>query len=212
MNLNERIDPRISALLVIDVQNDFCHPDGVCGKKGYDVHSAISMVPRLKKLVEKARLLDIPVIFIKTEHNENTESRAWLDRYGVRNSSLELNCRTGSWGEEFCEVLPKSNELVITKHRYSAFIGTNLNLILRSMGRSSLLFTGVATNTCVESSLRDALSHDYYVTLVEDCCAAFADEDHTGTIRNVQKQFGLVTTGKEILTEWKEYNTLKVSK
>ncbi len=203
MELTQRINADSCALIVIDMQNDYCHSDGICAKRGHSVEAAHAMIPRLKEIIAQARLVRIPVIFVMTENDETNVTPAWLNRYGVAKASSEYSCRTGSWGAQFYEVSPSAGDIVISKSRYSAFVGTELDSTLRNMGRSSLLFTGVATNICVESSLRDALSLDYYVTLVEDCCAAFTNEAHNGAIRNVKQQFGIVTTSFDIMDEWR---------
>lgn len=204
MNLLERIQPEHCALLVIDVQNDYCHQEGSCSKRGNDVQGITAMMPRLRLLLDQARNKGITVIFIRTEHDELTDSLAWNSRYGMmrKRPASELSCRTGSWGAEFYEVEPQNAEIILTKHRYSGFVGTNLDLILKSLNKNSLLFTGVATNICVESTLRDGLSLDYYVTLVEDCSATYDPQDHNSSVRNVQKQFGIVTDSNELIGSW----------
>jgi ureidoacrylate peracid hydrolase len=204
MNLLERIQPQSCALLVVDIQNDYCHPEGSCGKRDNNVHSVTDMMPNMHLLLDNARKKGITVIFIRTEHNDLTDSLAWNSRYGkIKPRPVsELSCRTGSWGAEFYEIEPKTNEIIVTKHRYSGFVGTNLDMVLKTLQKSSLLLTGVATNICVESTLRDGLSHDYYVTLLEDCCATYHPEDHHASVRNVQKQFGIVTSSHEIIGLW----------
>ncbi len=204
MKLEERVHRDTCALLVIDVQNDFCHPQGAGQQRGKGLLGLDRMIPNLEQLIEQARIAEIPVIFIRTEHDTKTDSPAWLGRYSRERVSYSPSCRTGSWGAEFYQLSPQPDEIVITKHRYSAFVGTSLEVVLKSLGRSSLLFTGVVTNVCVESSLRDAVNHDYYATLIEDCCAAHAPEDHEGTIRNVQKQFGVVAASQEIMEHWRK--------
>jgi ureidoacrylate peracid hydrolase len=87
----------------------------------------------------------------------------------------------------------------VTKHRYSAFVGTDLNLILRSKGIETLLFTGTVTNVCVETTARDGFNLDYNVILVEDCCGAYFPEEHVSTLTNISKYFGIVADSKTIM-------------
>lgn len=199
-----RYDAANCALILVDLQNDFCHPDGSVSKAGQNVSAAVTMLPRLQALVAAARAASVPVIFVRTTHDETNDSVAWLNRYAAGPGAVttQLTCRTGSWGAEFYEVAPEPGETVITKHRYSAFVGTNLDLTLRTMGIKSLLFTGVATEVCVESSLRDGLFADYFVSMVEDCCATNAPELHEGSVRAVAKNFGTVVTGDELAKYW----------
>lgn len=199
-----RYDPSRCALVLVDVQNDFCHPDGSMSQAGRDVSAAIAMLPRLGTLVAAARAASVPVVFVRTTHDETNDSVAWLNRTAAGPGAVaaQSTCRTGSWGAEFYEVAPEPGEPVITKHRYSAFAGTALDLTLRTLGVESLLFTGVATEVCVESTLRDGLFAEYFVSLVEDCCATYAPELHEGSVRAVSKSFGTVLTGTELAGYW----------
>jgi len=205
MDIPFRYDPAHCALVLVDVQNDFCHPDGAIARAGQDVSAAVEMVPRLVSLVDAARTAEVPVVFVRTIHDESNDSVAWLNRLatGPGDATTRPTCRTCSWGAEFYKVTPElPDEPVITKHRYSAFVGTNLDLTLRTMGVRSLLFTGVATEVCVESSLRDGLFAEYFVSMVEDCCATYAPELHEGSVRAVAKSFGTVVTAEELTKHW----------
>jgi nicotinamidase-related amidase len=204
MDVPFRYDPANCALILVDVQNDFCHPDGSIAKAGEDVAAAVAMVPRLVKLLDAARRAEVPVVFVRTTHDESNDSAAWLNRRAAGPGAVTTQaiCRTASWGAEFYKVTPElPDEPVITKHRYSAFAGTNLDLTLRTMGVQSLLFTGVATEVCVESSLRDGLFVEYFVSMVADCCATYAPELHAGSVRAVAK-FGTVVTAAELSGYW----------
>jgi ureidoacrylate peracid hydrolase len=199
--------PETTALLVVDVQNDFCDPGGVAGVKGSDTSHAVEMVPRLERLLESARAAGVLVVFVRTTHDETTDSPVWLSRRTVeatpvRTPSSTSTCRTGTWGAEFYRVAPAAGEPVVTKHRYSAFTGTNLDVVLRTAGITSLLLTGVATEACVESTLREGFFHEYHVSLVEDCCASYHAEGHAATVAAVGRYFGAVTTSDELASAW----------
>lgn len=204
MNFKERLQPDACALIVIDMQNDFCNPGGASARRGNDLSAVAEMLAKLEGLIDEARSSGVPIVFIRTEHDELTDSDAWNGRYGqgAKKAPSELSCRTGSWGSDFYKISPRDGEAVITKHRYSGFVGTSLNLILATLRRKSLLFTGVATNICVESTLRDGLSQDYFVTLIDDCCAAYSAEDHDATVRNVSKRFGMVARSEEVTDQF----------
>jgi nicotinamidase-related amidase len=206
-----RYDPAHTALIVVDVQNDFCHTEGSLAKVGNDTSAAVEMVPRLVKLIDEARAVGLPVIFIQTFHDETNDSPQWLDRHASvpgGNRRGGITCRTGSWGSEFYGVKPRPDENVVIKHRYSAFIGTNLNILLTTLGIKSLLFTGVATEVCVESSLRDGLFAEYYVSLVDDAAASYSQAAHDASVRVVGKQFGTVVKGEYLSTLWQSGRTL----
>ncbi|MBF8186220.1 cysteine hydrolase [Nonomuraea sp. K274] len=154
-----------------------------------------------------ARAAGIKVVFIQTTHDELVDSPAWLARRGDPDRGVKPavpNCATGTWGAEFYQVKPEPGEAVVNKHRYSAFAGTDLDMILRVAGIESILLTGVATNVCVESTLRDGLFLDYHVTLVEDCSAAYSQAAHDGTAEKVATCFGQVITSDEVKAGWAE--------
>jgi ureidoacrylate peracid hydrolase len=200
--LSEQVDPKVAALLVIDMQNDFCHPQGISGKRGRQLTMSIEMAPRLEAFIKQCRHADMPVIFVKTIHYPWTDSPSWVRR--LDKDSGDSVCRPGTWGAEFyAGIQPEEGEIVITKHRYSAFLGTNLDLILRSSGIRSLLISGVGTNVCVESTLRDGYMRDYYIVLLEDCVGATNQELHQATLRNVTLHFGTVSNSNEVLKLWK---------
>src|SRR5574342_286328 len=164
--LKERWDPRWAALLVVDVQNDFASPKGSAAQRGEDVSASLAMVPRLIGFIDGARQAALTVVYIKTTHSEWTDTPSWI--YRKSQQSALNTCREGTWGAEFYDgISPRPNERVVVKHRYSAFINTDLNTVLKAKGIESVLVTGVATNVCVETTARDAYMYDYYVSLVE---------------------------------------------
>jgi ureidoacrylate peracid hydrolase len=201
-SLKERCDPQWACLLVVDVQNDFVSPRGSSALRGDDVGEAEAMVPRLIRFIEEARRVSLPIIYIKTTHSEWTDTPAWV--YRKSQEKALKTCREGSWGAEFYDgISPLPDERVVTKHRYSAFINTDLNTVLKAKGIQSVLVTGVATNVCVETTARDAYMFDYYVTMVEDCAAAYDAKLHETTLENIRRHFGLVASSREIVDTWK---------
>ncbi|TAJ96969.1 cysteine hydrolase [bacterium] len=200
-SLKERCDPRWAALLVVDVQNDFVSPKGSAAQRGDDVSAAQAMVPRLIRLIDQARRVSLTVIYIKTTHSEWTDTPSWI--YRKSQEKTLGTCREGSWGAEFYDgISPLPQERVVIKHRYSAFINTDLNTVLRAKGIQSVLVTGVATNVCVETTARDAYMFDYYVTMVKDCAAAYDARLHETTLENIRRHFGLVASSREIMETW----------
>lgn len=200
--LSDQVDPKVAALLVIDMQNDFCHPDGVSGKRNRKLTMTIEMAPRLEAFIKACRGAGMPVIFVKTIHYPWTDSPSWVRR--LDKDGGDSVCRPGTWGAEFYGgIQPAEGEIVITKHRYSAFLGTNLDLILRSTGIRSLLISGVGTNVCVESTLRDGYMRDYYIVMLEDCVGATNQELHQATLKNVNLHFGTVTDSNQVEKLWK---------
>jgi len=206
----ERWDPRWSALLVVDVQNDFVSPKGSAAQRGEDVSASVAMVPRLIRLIDEARRVGLTVVYIRTTHGEWTDTPSWIYR---KSQQKVLNtCREGTWGAEFYEgIAPLPTERVVIKHRYSAFINTDLNTVLKARGIESVLTTGVATNVCVETTTRDAYMYDYYVTMVGDCSAAYDAKLHESTLENMRRHFGLVANSDEIIQTWQGLNQKKAA-
>jgi ureidoacrylate peracid hydrolase len=205
---NEKMAPVKTAILVVDVQNDFCHPEGALAQKGADVSLTKEMMPNLHDLLHIAREYEVPIIFIQTFHEKATDSEAWAGRSGGR--SLEI-CRTGSWGADFFEVAPLPTEIIVNKHRYSAFINTRLDTVLRTMKIETLVMTGVSTNVCVESTARHGFMLDYNIALVKNACASSTKTAHDMTLENIDGYFGSVVSVKQLIEVWKSLAEEKVS-
>jgi ureidoacrylate peracid hydrolase len=181
-----RLDAARSALIVVDVQNDFCHEDGALARRGIDVAPAQAMAARLVPLIDRIRAQGVPVIYLINAHDSWTDSAVWLERHGPGGAEI---CRPGSWGAGFYAVGPRADDRIVPKHRYNAFVGTELDLILRARGITTLLFTGIATNVCVETTARDAFCRDYRVVLVSDCLAGSSAVEHEASLRSLERYF-----------------------
>jgi ureidoacrylate peracid hydrolase len=180
------LDAARAALIVVDMQNDFCHDDGVLGRRGVDLEPTQAMAPRLVALIERARALGLPVVYPINVHDSWSDSQVWRERYGK--AAVEI-CRPGSWGAAFYAVAPRPDDRIVPKHRYNAFVGTELDLILRARGVTTLIFAGVATNVCVETTARDAFCRDYRVVLVRDCLAGSSAAEHEASLRSLERYF-----------------------
>ena len=200
MSLEERADPKRGVLIVVDMQNDFCHRNGAACKRGRDMNFVQNMIPRLIRLVQQARAHGFPICFVRTSGNQWTNSPVWTE---FKNTDL-LACAEGSWGAEFHAGLePRAGEMIVTKHRYSAFIGTDLDMLLRARGIKSLLVTGVGTGMCVFHTLTVGFMLDYYITLVEDCAATtYGRVAHDEAVALVKKHYGRIASSEEIIAHW----------
>jgi ureidoacrylate peracid hydrolase len=160
------------------------------------------MVPNLLRLIEEGRRIGLTIVYIRTTHSEWTDTPSWIYRTSQKGGLS--TCREGTWGAEFYEgISPLPSERVVIKHRYSAFINTDLNTVLKARNIQSVLVCGVATNVCVETTARDAYMYDYYVTMIDDCSAAYEAKLHLGTLENMRRHFGLVASSQEIIDTWK---------
>jgi nicotinamidase-related amidase len=208
--LEELVGPPHTALVVIDMQRDFCLPGGAFDHLGIDISMYPPMIPRLARLIEGARAVDVPVIYIQMTvlPNRASESPAQI-RFNLR---LHLASGVpeplhytpdGSTGQEIIpELAPQEGDLVVKKYRSSGFSGTNLDLLLRSNGIKSVVMTGCTTEGCVESTARDALFNDYYVVVAEDCVASDDREQHDASMLLMRHRFDIASSG-EILAVWR---------
>lgn len=201
VTLAQKAAPENAALVVVDVQNDFCADDGYFGKVGADVKRVQRMVPTLQRLIDRARQAGVLVVFVQAIYDAEYVSAPMRER-NLRKGREMPRCQTGTWGADFYGVQPRPGDAVVVKHRYSGVINTELDAVLKRHGVKSLLMTGVATDTCVESTARDAYFIDYYVTLVEDCCGAFNDADHKGALARFDRDYGPVVGAADIIACW----------
>ncbi|MFD0695328.1 cysteine hydrolase family protein [Paenibacillus sp. GCM10027628] len=199
--LKSNLEQKNTAVIVVDVQNDYCHIEGAIAKSGNDVSSVKKMMPNLHSLLDSARKHTIPVIFLQTNHEKATDSEVWLSRF---KDGINPICHTGSWGAEFFEVAPLPGEIVVKKHRYSGFIHTRLESVLQTLKIETLIMTGVSTNLCVESTARDGFMLDYRIVFMKDACAAFSQEEHDMTLKTVDTYFGMVADTKEVNSFWQQ--------
>jgi len=199
LSLSELVVPSKSAIIVVDVQNDFCEPDGAAGKGGKDTTAAMAMIPRLQRFLDAARAHGTNIIFVQTIHEPATDSDVWVGR---RANPDARNCLKGTWGAEFTGIAPLPHEPVVIKHRYSAFINTRLDSVLRTLKVENLIVLGVATNVCVESTSRHGYMLDYNVVLVPDCSAAYDQAAHDMTVLVHKKYFGTVASSDAVIASW----------
>lgn len=199
--LEEKVQPQNAALIVVDVQNDFCATGGWIDQLGEDVSQAQAMLPNLQKLIDQARGAGVLVVFVQAVYDERYHSVVYKE-FVSRRFQTGLPCQSGTRGVEFYQVQPQPGDFLVQKHRYSAFANTDLDLILRSNGIQTLIMTGVATNGCVESTARDGFFQDYYIVVAEDCCASGNPAFHETALRILADRFGLVVTSKEIIAAW----------
>ena len=205
--LEQKVSPAYAALLVIDVQNDFVANRGFFDQIGADVKKIQKVIPPLAQLVDHAREAGLLVVFIRAIYDPQYLSAPMRDR-DLRVGRRMPRCLTGSWGADFYVIAPRPNEPVVIKHRYSAFAKPELDDLLRRRGIRSLLLAGVTTDTCVESTGRDAYFMDYYVTLVADCCAGAAERDHRVALERFERDYGAVVNSADVIEAWKRGDTL----
>ena len=206
--LSQKVDPRHSALILVDVQNDFCAEGGAMHREGRDVTLAQRMIPRLERLLDAARTAKVACVWIRCLYNtvpNHYLSEVWLEQAKRRRSGAYVQygvCEAGEWNGDFYRVRPRPDEVIVTKHRFGGFEGTDLDLVLRSRGIRSVIMTGIATNVCVETTARQAFMRDYYVVFTSDCTATFSQAAHDATLHNIDQFFGEVATSDQVMACW----------
>lgn len=213
-SLEEKMDPRHAAVLVVDVQNDFCAEGGYSHKAGREMRFVQEMMPNLIAFLEEARKARCPVIFVRMISGGPYVSPAMIELKMRKEkkegkSPQDWPCVEGTWGADFYQVKPLPGELVVTKHRASAFVGTDLDLILRSRGIKTLIMVGVLSNVCVESTARSATMLDYYVVFLEDCTASRKESLHRAALDNINFLFGQVRRSEEVVKAWQNIGVLR---
>jgi nicotinamidase-related amidase len=201
--LEEVLHPDRCAVVVIDMQNDMIKPEGKIARAGLDMSGMYRILPLCARFIEEARAIGVPVVHVQTTTLPNgaSDSPSWLRAKGSMVRSEDF-CIEGSWGAEISEeVAPLAGEVVVTKHRSSAFRGTDLDVVLRAQGVETVVVIGEQTPGCVEATYRDAAYHDYYNVLVEDCVAAFDPEQHEASLL-VQRRRHDVCEAHEVLDIW----------
>jgi ureidoacrylate peracid hydrolase len=214
VNLREKVDPKHTALLVIDMQNDFIAEGGLISKDGRDTTEARKLGERLPPFLDAARAAGVLVIFVRNIYSTDTNyylSDSWLEHSARQRkggyTSIPV-CPPNSWeGDFYGEVRPKPGDPIVSKHRYSGFHNTDLDTILRANGIRTVIVTGVVTNVCVETTAREAFVRDYYVVAPRDGSAAYARADHDATMSNIERFFGQVSTLDELSTVWRGRNS-----
>jgi ureidoacrylate peracid hydrolase len=176
-----------AAVLVVDMINDFGHPDGVYGRNGVHCDSFPAAVRAAGAVVRAALASGIPTVaanqFIFADRAGRAvaggglvEGRPWLESDGLR---------AGTWGVELVADIPRT-DYVVEKPRASAFFGTPLEVLLRGLGVTTLVVVGCYTNQCVESTVRDAWARDFRIVIVTDAVAAFDPVLHDAALQSLR--------------------------
>ena len=204
------IRPAETALIIVDMQNAYASPGGYVDLAGFDVSGAPRAIEKIAQAAEAARAAGMPVIFF-----QNGWDPDYLEAGGPgspnwhKSNALKLMRRRpelhgkllakGGWDYELvAELPPQPGDIVVAKPRYSAFFNTNLDSLLRARGIRSLVFTGIATNVCVESTLRDSFFLEYFSVVLHDATHhAGPDFIQQASLYNIEKFFGWVSSTDE---------------
>ncbi len=200
------------ALVVVDMQNAFASRGGLLDLAGHDVSGAVAVVERLQRLSAAARATGVPIVYLQSGYKPDLSNGGGIGSPNPRKeTALRLMCARpelagtllveGTWDFAIVESLtPQPGDLVVLKTRYSGFAGTQLDALLRARELKYLIFTGIAANVCVESTLRDAYFNEYWPILVSDgTLQAGPPEMLQATLYNVESFFGWTLTSDALL-------------
>ena len=184
------ISSKNTALIVVDMQNIWVHPRG-----SRYLPMSEDIVPKIQQLLQFCRSRQVPVIYLHTTKRKDlADVGIFADiKPQTHDADDEWSNFEGSPGAELYEpVRPAAGDILVKKFRYSGFYGTQLENLLRALGRDTIAITGVATNVCCDSTARDGAMRDFKVLFLSDCSASFTPEEQQATLNNFDKHFGVV--------------------
>lgn len=198
------IAPSRTALVIIDVQEDFVSPAGAAGGWGIDLGVLEPPLQNIEALIAAARAKGVPLIYVRVITRPETDSGALKllhQRKGRPQQSLAI-CRAGTSGADYYRIRPQAGDIEIEKTLYSSFVGTDLDAQLRARDIDTLVVVGFTTDCCVDCTVRDAFHRNYDVFVVADACAAYEEDLHYGALNGLSKNCALLTDSKAVLGAW----------
>jgi len=201
------LNPKTSALIVVDMQNAYASPGGYLDLAGFDISGAAAATDKIRLAIDAARAAGVTVVFFKNGWDKDyveaggPGSPNWWKSNALKTMRAKPEFQgtllaKGGWDHDLIDALqPQKGDIVIEKPRYSAFFNTPLDSMLRARGITTLAFCGIATNVCVESTLRDGFHLEYFGVLLEDAThQAGPPEMQAAAVYNIEKFFGWVTS------------------
>lgn len=214
------ITPAKTAVIVVDMQNDFGSPGGMFDRAGIDISGIRAAVPPTARVLTAARAAGIPVIYLKMQHRGDLSDMGRPDApHRQRHARMQVGETVtapdgaptrilieGQWGTRIIDDLaPEPSDIIVPKHRFSGFFETPLQTILQGLGARHLIFTGCTTSICVESTIRDAMFRDYACILLEDCTAepigaGNGRSNHEASLLTIEVLLGWVSHSHDFLS------------
>lgn len=217
------IDALETAVIVIDMENDFCSKGGLMDKVGAKISVIQKIITPTKKFLTVARDAGIPIIYLRMGYqpdlsdlgaNEPAIRERFYSMVGdtinAPNGTMGRLLIRNTWNTEIIsELKPDTNDIVLYKTRFDGFYHTPLDATLKSMGVKNLIVIGCTTSVCVESTVRDAMFRDYLPVVLEDCTAEpdgleFSRNNHEASLFIIQTEFGWVSNSSELIKALKE--------
>jgi ureidoacrylate peracid hydrolase len=217
------LDIAKTALIVVDMQNDFGSPGGIFDRAGIDLSPIRKAIAPTQKVLASARSAGIKVIYLKMGFRpdlsdlgaEDSPNRVRHLHFGVGQESISPDGRPSrflirdTWNTDIItELAPQPGDIVLYKHRFSGFYETQLDSILRDLHIRNLVFTGCTTSICVDSTIRDAMFRDYRCVLLADCTGepiggTLARTNHDASLLTIQTLLGWVSSSQQFISALK---------
>jgi nicotinamidase-related amidase len=205
------LDLSRTAVLLVDIQNDFCMPGGWAELAGLDFRRAAGILPRVREVLAAARAAGLLIVHTREGHRPDlSDCPASKQRkmghtgfaYGQEGPKGRLFIR-GTWNNEIVDGLaPRPGEPVVDKPGKGAFYATDLEAILRDRGIETLITCGLTTHVCVTSTLREAADRGFDTVLLADCCQSYEENLHLGALEVLRMPaalFGWLSESKHVI-------------
>ncbi len=196
------LEPGRTALVLIDPQNDFLHPDGWYAQRDVDIAHMRRVIGPINALVSEARQRDVPVIWTRHGFRDPADG-GWI--VSLRPFLKDGGLREDTWGYEIlAELNPREGDRVVAKNRLSAFFQTNLELLLHAVNAVTVIFAGVLTNQCVAATTKDAMFRDFKPIVVEEATGTTLPHLHGPALEMMQVGWAEVRSLSDTLTALRE--------
>jgi ureidoacrylate peracid hydrolase len=197
--------PSKTAVLVVDMQNDFVADDGRVGLSGVDMHPLQEAAIGINRLITAARQSDVPVLYIVVEHGRDVDLPPYQARYERRGMTPDDTiCQTGTWGAQLYDGLlpPEKGESRLVKHGYDAFQNPDLESALRKSGIRTVIVTGVVTELCVRATVASAFERGFFALVPRECSASTEPEPAHAAIESIERWYGELVSVDDLTALW----------
>jgi ureidoacrylate peracid hydrolase len=197
--------PSQTAVLVVDMQNDFVADDGRVGRSGVDMNPLQLAAKSINRLITSARQSGVPIFYIVVEHGHEVDLAPYQARYERRDMTPDDTiCHAGTWGAQLYEGLlpPEKGELRLVKHGYDAFQNPALESALHESNIQTVIVTGVVTELCVRATVASAFERGFFALVPRECTASTEPEPAHAALQSMERWYGEVVSLEELTRIW----------
>lgn len=207
MDLQTKLDPKSTAFLVIDIQNDFCSPSGLMASMGKDVSGMDAMIEKIKQLAVLCEEMEIPVFYTQQIYDRTKLTDLQKEQYDL--DGKMITCDIDGEGYKFYKLTPPDDR-IFPKYTYNVFSNADLSTELTHLSVKTLVITGVSTQICVETAIRNGFDIGYKLVVPRDLVATTSKDPDTQerTLRLVEKTYGVVVDSAEVVATLQAIRTL----